>query len=253
MAHRTLTAELKPHERIILPWDRSTISDPERLLLEKIARHVGMFKVGYQAFTATNHDTTVGFEVGMMARELDIGVFQDWKFKDIQNTVKSAVANIAADSVTPTRIITIHATMRAATIEAAVLAAGDKSLIAGVTLLTDHDEDDADYIYHTTSGSVVTQSADTLEMVAEKTGRSIGIVCAPKELELLEDSRLVRITPGIRDKDAPLDDQNRDRTMTAAEAIAAGADYLVIGRPILNAADPVAAAQKFAAEIASAL
>jgi len=156
----------------------------------------------------------------------------------------------------PAKIITIHATMRYETILAALNAVkGTSTLIAGVTLLTDHSEGDARDIYGVSAEEVVINCADKLLMASQQAQLPVAMVCAPPDLIALQDGgsydSIIKIAAGIRDEDAPLDDQQR--TMSAKAAIEAGADYLVMGRPIMNATDSVAAAKMYGAQIAQAL
>jgi orotidine-5'-phosphate decarboxylase len=121
------------------------------------------------------------------------------------------------------------------------------SLVLAVTVLTSLEENNAHLIFGGPSKAKVLQFARDAKLAGCN-----GIVCSPQELKLLgkqaELVSLLKVIPGIRSNDSPPDDQRR--TMTAAEAVRAGADYLVIGRPITAAPDPVEAAKKFAAEIA---
>lgn len=253
---RSLTADLKPHERIILPWDQGNFNEHGKETLNRLLPHIGMVKLGYQAIYSRALFSTVAFDViqhvtGPAGR----GYFLDGKLKDIENTVVEAIKVMSKWPVPP-RIITIHATMRYKTIVAALNAVrGSTILVAGVSLLTDHDDTDADEIYNVDAIDVVLDCADRLAMASEETGVPAALVCAPPDLEVLarnsDYDNLIRITPGIRETDAPPDDQAR--TMTARDAIIAGADYLVIGRPVMKAPDPVAAAAGFAKQIEDAL
>ena len=251
MAARSLTANLKPHERIICAYDASQLGVNDKLKLSMLGQRIGMWKLGYQANTAFVPEGTVLTEAVKYLDSKNLPWFYDGKFKDIENTVTQAINNLCNRGRIPPRILTIHATMRVETIIAALKAAGNQTLIAGVTLLTDHNEEDSADIYHAHPKEVVVASATRLMKASRETGIKAGIVCSTLELPALERFDLVKITPGIRDKDAKPDDQKR--TATAAEAIRLGADYEVIGRPILNASDPMAAADGFATQIASAL
>ena len=120
--------------------------------------------------------------------------------------------------------------------------------IIGVTVLTSMTPERCELVHGTDPGTHVELLAELLVEAGAQ-----AVVCSPLEVEsiaTIHRDALIRITPGIRAHDAPPDDQKR--TMTARDAINAGADYLVIGRPIMNAPDPVAAARLFAEEIASA-
>jgi orotidine-5'-phosphate decarboxylase len=255
MAPRSLTQGLKPHERIILPWDKSDFNEHNKKKLEKLLPHIGIVKLGYQAIYSRSPLSTVALDVvHYLGGPMFCDYFLDAKLKDIQNTVTEAIKAIL-EWHSPPKIITIHATMRLGTIVAALKATKPGTLIAGVTLLTDHDDADAMAIYGKSAEQVVIDCADRLLAASRATGVPVAMVSGPPDLLALQNGGayddLIKITPGIRDKNAKPDDQKR--TMTAAEAISAGADYLVIGRPILNALDEVAAAQEIAEQIESVL
>lgn len=259
MAHRSLTQHLKPHERIILAYDKATFDESDWSLLFRLIPHVGMVKVGMQAIATQIPrqglvpSTSVAFQVVDAMQEHSGSIMYDGKFKDIGNTVGEAIKSLAVWSAPP-KIATIHATMKVPSIVAALEASrNSKILVAGVTLLTDHDYEDAAEIYRDTPDAVVVDSVARLAAAVKETGVPAGMVSAPKELELVSEFNLIKITPNVRNKDAPIDDQNKNRSMTAAEAIAAGADYLVIGRPIMKHEDPLGAAQSITRQIESAL
>jgi len=248
---RELTAGLRPHERIILAYDKSSLSDEDRELLRKAVPRVGAGKVGFQAILTRHRTGSLGFDIADYIWSQDGQVMLDVKLKDIQNTVVSAIRSIATWPRRP-KIVTIHATQRLETLEAALKAAGEVGImLAGVTLLTDHDEGDSISVYAQPVGAVVHEGAERMLAASKATGVPAALVCGPPDLKELRENPLIKITPGIREKSATPDDQNR--TMTAAEAIAAGADYLVIGRPIIQAPDPLAAIDDFAQQIAGAI
>jgi orotidine-5'-phosphate decarboxylase len=125
-------------------------------------------------------------------------------------------------------------------------------LVAGVSLLTDHLDEDARAIYHADNArQVVVEAAERMAEASEKAKVPAGLVCAPAELEDVRHVPLIKITPNIRDANAKMDDQNKARSMPADDAFVAGADYLVIGRPIMEAPDPAAAIKAFSAQIAA--
>jgi len=178
-------------------------------------------------------------------------VFLDLKFHDIPNTVAGAVR-----AVTPLGpfMLNVHAAGGAAMMRAALDAAGDaaakvgvrRPLVLAVTVLTSlGDEDLATVGQHGPAADQVRRLAS----LAQNSGLD-GVVCSPQEIELLrrECGRdFLLVTPGIRPAGAAIGDQKR--VMSPGEAVRRGADYLVIGRPITAAADPVAAARDIAAEI----
>jgi orotidine-5'-phosphate decarboxylase len=219
-------------------------------LADTLRGSVGAVKVGSQLFTAAGPD--------IVRRLTEAGhrVFLDLKYHDIPNTVASAAAEAAKLGAW---IIDVHASgglaMMKAAREAAHASAAkagvEPPLIIAITVLTSFDQD--------ALGSIgvprrVIDQVDALAWLAQEAGVD-GVVASPHEVGRLRAARgdqFVLVTPGIRPAEPPgaggkrRDDQAR--TMTAAEAVAAGANYIVVGRPIIAAADPRAAAERIAAE-----
>ncbi|ADZ68446.1 orotidine-5'-phosphate decarboxylase [Polymorphum gilvum] len=228
--------------RLVLPLDVPTV-EAARALIAATRGAVGVYKIGMELQFAG------GLE---LARELaaeGVDVFLDVKLLDIDNTIMSAVRTIATMGV---RFVTLHAypkTMRAAV--AALRDTGTTDLcLLGVTVLTSLDEDDLKAAGYRgpIAELVAARAAD-----ARAAGMG-GIVCSPLEaaaMKALVGAELVVVTPGVRPAGSDAGDQKR--VMTPAEAIRAGSDYLVVGRPISRAADPRAAALAIAAEIDAAL
>ena len=211
-------------------------------LADALAGRIGGLKIGKQLFTAHGPDA--------VARITGAGhqVFLDLKFHDIPATVAGAVAAAAALGCF---VLTVHASggpemLRAAARATAAIA--NPPLVVGVTVLTSLNDGDLDTVGQ--SGPVPRQVLRLAEL-ARECGLG-GVVCSPHEITALRgalggDFKL--IVPGVRPDWAGADDQKR--IMTPAEAIAVGADYLVIGRPITRAADPAEAAGRIADEIAA--
>jgi orotidine-5'-phosphate decarboxylase len=200
-----------------------------------------MFKVGSQLFTAAGPD----FVRGLVARGAK--VFLDLKYHDIPNTVAHAVEQATRLGVS---FLTIHALGGREMLEAAVAArpAGGPRLLA-ITLLTSHDEASLEQLG--LSGGVGA-SVRRLALLAGRAGVD-GVVASARELALIREAcgpALLIVTPGIRPEGASQGDQARPATPAAARAL--GADYLVVGRPITEARDPVAAAAAIVAEMAAA-
>jgi orotidine-5'-phosphate decarboxylase len=232
---------LSPRDRLIVALDFERLT-PALQLARRLAGRVGMFKIGKQLFTVE------GPEAVRKIAALGAGVFLDLKFHDIPNTVAGAVT--AACGLPGVRLITLHTLggremMKAAAEAAARVRNGPKLL--GVTVLTSMAEDDLSAV-----GILgpVGKRVRRLAALAERAGLD-GVVASPREIELVRRAcsrRFLVVTPGVRPAAASRRDDQR-RTATPAEAIRAGADYLVIGRPILEADNPVRAAEEILKEI----
>jgi len=204
---------------------------------------VGGLKIGLEFITANGPDG--------VRRIVDLGlpVFLDVKFHDIPNTVAGAVRQAAGLGIA---MLTVHVSGGAAMLRAAVDAAREAEpcpQVLGVTVLTSID--DADLAALGLSDKV----ADHVLRLGELGWNAglDGLVCAPQEIALLRErfeAKVKIVVPGIRPEGSPKSDQKR--TLTPAQAIARGADILVIGRPISRAPDPRAAAFAIAAEIDAA-
>lgn len=174
-------------------------------------------------------------------------VFLDLKLHDIPNTVASAIKSLRGR---PCGMLTIHALGGEEMMRRALDAAADalpQTLLLGVTVLTSMDEKQLAGIG---VPAAPMRQVELLAKLAAGTGMR-GLVCSPLELPCLRrelGGEIALVTPGIRPKTATLDDQSR--VMTPAEAADAGASFIVVGRPILKAADPVAAARAIRAELA---
>ena len=237
--------QILPKDRIVVALDVET-SAQALALVEKLRGLVGMFKIGKQLFTAAGPDI-VRQVVGMGEK-----VFLDLKFHDIPNTVASAGVEAARLGVT---IFNVHAlggsAMMRATVEAVNKAAEHEKLIRpqilAVTILTSHDQATLAEI-----GLEKTIQEQVICLAQLAAASDIdGVVASPQEIASLRnaipDPNFVILTPGVRPVGAARNDQKR--VMTPNEAVQAGADYLVIGRPITGAENPVAAAQKIIEEI----
>jgi orotidine-5'-phosphate decarboxylase len=226
-------------DRMIVALDVPGVREAEAMVA-RLGDSVSFYKIGYQ----------LAFAGGIpMAQDLIRAgkkVFLDLKLHDIGNTVAKGVESVAQMGAT---FLTVHAYPQ--TMHAAVDArAGSPLRILAVTVLTSYDDADL-----AAAGYDFTVS----ELVAERAAqaRDIGVdglVCSAQEAERLRPvvgTTMVLVTPGIRPADAEAGDQKR--IMTPAAAIAAGADHLVVGRPVVAAPDPKAAAEAIVAEIAAAL
>jgi orotidine-5'-phosphate decarboxylase len=226
-------------ERLIFAMD---VADPQaaRLMVEKLGDAVVFYKLGLELFMSGGYFELLDW---MVARGKKI--FVDLKFFDVPATVAAAVRQLRNRGVT---FATIHGNQ--AIMEAAAAAKGDVKILA-VTVLTSLDRGDLDDL-----GFAV----DVEKLVLSRARRALeagcdGVVSSGLEAPMLRefiDHRLLVVTPGIRPvENKPVDDQKR--TVDVAQAFANGADYIVVGRPIRDAADPRAAAEAIQQTIAQSL
>jgi orotidine-5'-phosphate decarboxylase len=212
-------------------------------LAKAVRPHVGGVKVGLEFITA------LGPAGVREIVSLGLPVFADVKFHDIPNTVAGAAREIARLGCT---LFNVHASGGAAMMRAAKDAAAaldPKVKVLGVTVLTSLTEDDLRAVGQADNTG---QQVARLAALAKQSGLD-GVVCSPQEIALVRricGPDFLIVTPGVRPSGAALADQAR--VMTPAEAMSAGADVLVVGRPITAAADPAAAAAAIAAEVAQA-
>jgi orotidine-5'-phosphate decarboxylase len=229
-------ASIPARERLIFAMDVPN-ADAARRLADTLGDSVSFYKLGLELFMSGG-----GFELLDWMVDRGKRVFVDLKFFDVPATVAAAVRNLRNRGVTFT---TVHGNQ--AIMEAAVEAAGDVGILA-VTVLTSLDRGDLDDLGF---------QCDVEQLVLSRARRALaagcaGVVSSGLEAKLLRagvDDRLIVVTPGIRPvENRPTDDQKR--VMSVADAFASGADYIVVGRPIRDAADPRAAAEAIQATIA---
>ncbi|MDA9502351.1 orotidine-5'-phosphate decarboxylase [Bradyrhizobium sp. CCBAU 11357] len=232
-------AEIAPKDRLIVGLDLPSV-DAAEAMVARLSDSVTFYKIGYRLAYAGG--------LPLVARLADSGkkVFLDLKLHDIGNTVMQGVQSITRLGAT---FLTVHAypqTMKAA-VEGC---AGSGLKILAVTVLTSYNDDDlhaAGYRLH------VSELVEARAAQAQALGVA-GIVCAPEEvgnLRKIVGHQTSLVTPGIRPAGTAAGDQKR--IMTPGRAIAAGADYLVVARPVIEAVDPKATAEAIHAEIAQAL
>jgi orotidine-5'-phosphate decarboxylase len=214
-------------------------ADQALALAEQVAPAVGAFKIGSELFTSAGPD------IVRRLRSTGAAVFLDLKFHDIPNTVAKAVAAATRLDV---QMLTIHTGGGPAMMRAAEAAAQDTArslgrpapLVLGVTVLTSMDANELSAV-----GLPPHPGKQVTRLAALAAGAGLrGLVCSPLELAALRQAlpaSMQLVTPGIRGPDDAAGDQKR--TLSAAEALAAGANWLVIGRPIYAAQNPRAAAE----------
>jgi orotidine-5'-phosphate decarboxylase len=229
---------LDAHERLIVALDLPSVKAAENMVA-KLGETVGFYKIGYQLAFAGG----LPFAAGLIAAGKQ--VFLDFKLHDIGNTVQKGVESVAQLGAT---FLTVHAypqTMKAA-VEGKT---GSTMRILAVTVLTSYDDADlAAAGYDLSVGELAAARAAQ----ARDTGVD-GLICSAEEaanLRGIVGPGMVLVTPGIRPAGSATGDQKR--ITTPAKAIDAGADYLVVGRPIVEARNPKAAADAIVAEIAQA-
>jgi orotidine-5'-phosphate decarboxylase len=224
--------------RLITAIDTPDVAKAAALVRE-VAPHCGMVKLGLEFFL--RHGAAGYREVAQ-----ERPVFLDLKLHDIPNTVAGAVRSLLP--LAP-HMLTIHAVGGGAMVAAAVEAAGSalhRPKILAVTVLTSLD---ARALHETGVAGGTTQQVLRLARLALENGAD-GLICSPHEIAQLRDAfgaKPLLVVPGIRPVGAALGDQAR--VMTPEEAVRAGADYIVVGRPITGAAQPGAAAAGIAAAI----
>jgi len=228
-------SQIPLRDRLIVALDLPSVAEAEAMV-GRLGDSVSFYKVGLQLVFAG------GLPFAERLAKSGKQVFLDVKLLDIDNTVEGAIGSIVAMGMT---FVTVHAYPKA--MRAAVRARGSAGLrLLGVTVLTSMDDADvAAAGYGGTAGGLVAKRA-----ADASAARMDGVVAAPGEAAVVRrivGQEFTIVTPGIRPAGADAGDQRR--TATPAAAIRAGADYLVVGRPITAAADPKAAAEAIVAEI----
>jgi len=222
-------------------------ADAAQEYVECLSGTVGMFKIGLELFINAGPDI-----VPLVHTKGNAGIFLDLKLHDIPATVQRAVDRVADLGV---RFTTVHCGESSAMLAAAVSGSRGRVGILGVTVLTSvsgTDIRDAGFADHWSEdpGRLVMKRARDA-----KDAGCAGVVCSGLEVENLKRSlgeNLITVVPGIRPDWEGVENADQHRVMTPADAIEKGADYLVIGRPIRDAADPRVAACRIAEEIGGA-
>jgi len=229
-----------PKSRIAFALDYPSLDEARRGALA-VREHIGLVKVGLELFVKE------GRSAFAIAAECGVDLFADLKLHDIPETIERAIASVAASGA---RFVTVHAAggaaMLARAVQRANQEAGGRMTVLAVTVLTSLD--DADLAAQGITG----RSQDHAVRLAHLAfGAGVrGFVCSPAEVRALRAElgpEVTLVTPGVRPAGATPDDQKR--VASAADAIADGADIVVVGRPIRDAADPAASAREIAADV----
>ena len=231
-------------ERLIAALDIDSL-DQAQELVRLLAGEVGMFKIGKQLFTHA------GPQAVRLIQERGGEIFLDLKFHDIPNTVAKAAIEATRMGV---KMFNVHASgslemMRLTVKEVERVCRQEKRrkpIMLAVTVLTSLNQDDLKRVG--VDGKVADQVV-RLALLTKEAGMD-GVVASPQEVGDIRDAcgrHFVIVSPGIRPADSKRNDQQR--VMTPGEAVRAGVDYIVVGRPILEAKDPVAAARSIVAEM----
>jgi len=228
---------IDPRDRLIVALDLSSVEAAEAMIA-RLGDSVTFYKIGYQLAYAGG--------LALVPKLADRGkkVFADLKLHDIGNTVAKGVESVAKLGAT---FLTVHAYPQ--TMKAAVEARGASLKILAVTVLTSYDDDD---LHAAGFRFGVSDLVEARALQARALGVD-GLVCSGEEAATVRGvvgAQMALVTPGIRPAGSDVGDQKR--IMTPGRAIAAGADYLVVGRPVVEAADPKAAADAIVAEIIQA-
>lgn len=223
---------------VVFALDFAEVDEARNAALE-VAPAIGMVKVGLELFVRAGHSAV------SIGRDVALPVFLDLKLHDIPETVERAVAQVASLGV---HLVTVHASGGKKMLERAVHAAGANTNVCAVTILTSLDDTDVASI-----GMSSSASSAALNLAKLAWGAGVRwFVCSPAEVATLRQAlpEATLITPGIRPASAAHGDQKR--VATPAQAVRDGANWLVVGRPIRDAENRLAAAQAINAELESA-
>jgi orotidine-5'-phosphate decarboxylase len=246
-----VTFDAHPRSNLIVALDFDSLPTALKFA-RQIAPLVGLFKIGSQLFTAAG--PTAVKEVAA----LGVGIFLDLKFHDIPNTVAGAV--LCAASMPGVELLNVHALGGSAMLKAAVQAVSagvamgaDRPRLLAVTILTSMDDK---ALREVGVAGPAAERVTKLALMAKESGVD-GAVASVQEARAIREAcgrEFLIVTPGVRPtgKSTSTKEDDQARTATPAEAISAGADFIVVGRPILAAADPRAAVDAIVEEISAA-
>jgi orotidine-5'-phosphate decarboxylase len=237
---------MQPRERLIFPLDVPNKSEAEKLIA-RLKDDVGLFKVGLELFMAEGPAF-----LEFLTATARVDYFLDLKFHDIPATVRRALAQVRAGA----RLATVHVDTGRESLKPSPPAGEHGVKLLGVTVLTHLSPDDLEAM-----GLARDFARDPTKLVLLRAGIARaagcdGVVCAGTEARAVKAAwgpEFLVVCPGIRPTWAAVPGDDQQRVMTPYEAIKAEADYIVVGRPIRLAADPVGAARQVVAEIAQGM
>ncbi len=237
----------KGKDYIVFPLDVPS-ADQAKDLVSRLSGHVGMFKIGLELFISSGPSL-----VRWVTDSASAPVFLDLKLHDIPTTVERAMARIATLGVD---LVTVHCGESLPMLEAAVRGSRGEVGVLGVTVLTSVSSTDLAGVGYRQEMVDEPQRLVMLKADMAKAAGCAGVVCSGFEAEAIKaraGEGFLAVTPGIRPKWGAGKKDDQRRVVTPAMAVERGADYIVVGRPIRDAADPVAAAGRIADEIDQAL
>ncbi|MBN4053197.1 orotidine-5'-phosphate decarboxylase [bacterium AH-315-L15] len=235
----------RPEERIILPLDFPSFQDA-RPFIVLLKDHVGLFKIGLTLFMNEGLEVVKKVEAVAPNRK----IFLDLKLYDTPWQVGGAVAALVSKTKA-IRFVTVHSSGGARVLRAAVEAMDGKTGILGVTVLTSMNASELSQV------GIAARVEDQVLALAglAKAAGAVGVVASAHEVSSIRKTcgkNFLIVTPGIRPSWSQISNDDQRRMMTPAEAVTKGADYLVVGRPIISNKDPIGAAMKIADEIEAA-
>ncbi|WAC08750.1 MAG: orotidine-5'-phosphate decarboxylase [Thermodesulfobacteriota bacterium] len=236
----------KPHEYIIFPLDLPTLDEATHYV-RLLKNYIGLFKVGLELFVKEGPKI-----LRAIAEETPTKIFLDMKFHDIPETVSGAQKAANAHHAT---FITVHCEEGKGLLKAVVDSVKNGTKILGITVLTSLSKEDLKEIGIREDLQDPTQLVLHRARLAKLAGCS-GVVCSGKEVKAVKQEfgkDFIVVVPAIRPKWSVVNADDQKRITTPYDAIKDGADYIVVGRPIKNAPDPIEAVKKIAKEIEQAL
>lgn len=237
---------LKPHDHIIFPLDLPSFGEAQKYI-RLLKDNVGLFKVGLELFVREGPKV-----LALIAKESPTKVFLDIKFHDIPSTVIGAQR---AANVLGAKFITVHCDEGSRLLKAVVDSVKNGTKVLAITVLTSLSKEDLRDIGISSEFEEPSKLVLHRAALAQRTGCS-GVVCSGEEVKAVKEKfgkDFIVVVPGIRPSWSEVANDDQKRVATPYDAIVNGADYIVVGRPIRNAKDPVEAAKNIAKEIEKAL